>query len=99
MDTLILLVVSGSLATLFYELLVVTPRNKETQEELDEKTEELSELRDKMAQQELELVDLKRDNTHLVLWHLLALRILKSLELDKTEEDKPEQVKSQEEEE
>lgn len=96
MDTLILLVVSGSLATLFYELLVVTPRNKETQEELDEKTEELSELREKMAQQELELVELKREKARLVLWQMLAMTVLERLGLDDSEKDK--QDKSQEEE-
>ena len=101
MDILIIVAVSALLSLLsvsLYELLAVVPRHQETQNELERKTEELSKLREERDQQEQELVELKREKARLVLWQMLAMSVLERLGLDKTEEDKPEQGQSQEEE-
>lgn len=97
MDILIIIAGGALLSVSLYELWVVMPRRyKETQNELERKTEELSELREKRDQQEQELVELKRDNARLVLWQMLAMTALERLGLDDPERDK--QGKSQEEE-
>ena len=98
MDILIIVAVSALLSVSLYELLAVVPRHQETQNELERKTEELSKLREERDQQEQELVELKREKARLALWQMLAMTVLERLDLDKTEEDKPEQGKSQEEE-
>lgn len=98
MDILIIAAVSALLSVYLYDLLLVIPRIREAENELEGQTDELSKLRKERDQQEQELVELKREKARLVLWQMLAMTVLERLELDKTEEDKPEQGKSQEEE-
>lgn len=98
MDILIIVAVSALLSVYLYDLLFVIPRIREAENELEGQTDELSKLRKERDQQEQELVELKREKARLVLWQMLAMSVLERLELDKTEEDKPEQGKSQEEE-
>lgn len=98
MDILIIVAVSALLSVYLYDLLFVIPRIREAENELEGQTDELSKLRKERDQQEQELVELKREKARLVLWQMLAMSVLERLGLDKTEEDKPEQGKSQEEE-
>ena len=98
MDILIIAAVSALLSVYLYDLLLVIPRIREAENELEGQTDELSKLRKERDQQEQELVELKREKARLVLWQMLAMSVLERLGLDKTEEDKPEQGKSQEEE-
>lgn len=97
MDILIIVAVSALLSVYLYDLLLVIPRIREAENELEGQTDELSKLRKERDQQEQELVELKREKARLVLWQMLAMTVLERLGLDDPERDK--QDKSQEEEE
>lgn len=97
MDILIIAAVSALLSVYLYDLLLVIPRIREAENELEGQTDELSKLRKERDQQEQELVELKREKARLVLWQMLAMTVLERLGLDDPERDK--QDKSQEEEE